>query len=104
VTVLDYPELIQVLYKNGVNMNLKARNSNLTPLIIAAARGFDRCVTRLMSCGAKILPTTAKSRSTVRDRDSINFSVKLDENEFYNDVEDFGDIGSCSSSVVDFAL
>ena len=55
LSALDYSEAIEFLHSYGANVNLKAKDSNLTPLVIAAARGHDKSVRTLMNLGAKIL-------------------------------------------------
>ena len=52
---LDYADAIEFIYSHGANVNLKAKDSNLTPLVIAAARGHDKTVRTLMNLGAEIL-------------------------------------------------
>ena len=51
-TVLDYHELIQLIVTHGANPNIKAKGSFYTPLIIAAARGYDHSVKVLIELGA----------------------------------------------------
>ena len=54
-TALDYPELIEFMHSQGADINLKAKDSNFSPLVIAAAKGLDKSVRILMKLGAKIL-------------------------------------------------
>jgi ankyrin repeat protein len=49
VTALDYSELIVLLYEHGAN--LKA-GSKITPLVIAAGKGYEKCVKKLIRLGA----------------------------------------------------
>jgi ankyrin repeat protein len=44
LAVLDYYEVICVLLQTGANVNLKVSGTNLTALIIAAARGNEKTV------------------------------------------------------------
>ena len=44
LAVLDYYEVIYVLLQTGANVNLKVSGTNLTALIIAAARGNQKTV------------------------------------------------------------
>jgi hypothetical protein len=44
LAVLDYYEVIYVLLQTGANVNLKVSGTNLTALIIAAARGNEKTV------------------------------------------------------------
>lgn len=43
VTALNYYELIQVLVENGANINIQSSTNNITPLVIAAAKGHEVC-------------------------------------------------------------
>lgn len=51
VTALNYYELIPILYEHGADINVKS-SSNLTPLMIAAAKGHEKSVKKLMRLGA----------------------------------------------------
>lgn len=44
LAVLDYYDVIYVLLQMGANVNLKVSGTNLTALIIAAARGNEKTV------------------------------------------------------------
>jgi len=44
LAALDHHEAIQLLAENGCNLNLTVKDTNITPLVIAAARGFDQTV------------------------------------------------------------
>lgn len=76
LTALDYPELIKFVHSYGADINLKARDSNFSPLVIAAAKGQDNLVRTLMSLGAKILNRSrtpeldAKRKTAKRKADS----------------------------------
>lgn len=52
ITALDYYELIPVLHEYGANLNLKSSN-NMTPLVIASAKGFEKSVKKLIRLGAE---------------------------------------------------
>jgi hypothetical protein len=51
-TALDQPEMLVFLHGMGASVNLKVGDSNFSPLVIAAARGFDSTVLCLMKLGA----------------------------------------------------
>ena len=51
ITALNYYELIPILHEYGANVNIKSSN-NLTPLMIAAAKGHEKSVKKLMRLGA----------------------------------------------------
>jgi len=52
LAILDYYEVIEVLICMGADVNLKVNETNLTPLIIAAARGNEKTVEILVQQGA----------------------------------------------------
>ena len=72
LTALDYSELIEFVHSYGANINLKARDSNFSPLVIAAAKGLDKSVRTLMHLGAEILQ---RSRTPEPDKRKT-FSAK----------------------------
>mmetsp|Transcript_28663 Transcript_28663/g.27663 ORF Transcript_28663/g.27663 Transcript_28663/m.27663 type:complete len:202 (-) Transcript_28663:274-879(-) len=51
ITTMDYCDLIEPLAKSGADINVKTL-CGLTPLIIAAAKGLEKCVKRLIRSGA----------------------------------------------------
>lgn len=51
ITALDYYELLNLLHENGADLNLKSKE-NLTPLVIAAAKGCEKSVKKLIRLGA----------------------------------------------------
>ena len=55
LTALDYSELIEFVHSYGANINLKPKDSNFSPLVIAAAKGLYKSVRTLMHLGAEIL-------------------------------------------------
>lgn len=50
-TALNYYELIPILFENGANLNLKSK-TGLTALVIAAAKGYEKAVKKLIRLGA----------------------------------------------------
>jgi ankyrin repeat protein len=56
VTALNYHELIPILNEYGANMSLKtfSKIDQLTPLMIAAAKGHEKTVKKLMRVGASL--------------------------------------------------
>jgi len=128
LTALDYPELIKFVHSYGADINLKARDSNFSPLVIAAAKGQDNLVRTLMSLGAKILNRSrtpepdAKRKTAKRKADSelpftllTNASIikksegnsrhpsNLNDNRS-EEYDEEDDLRSQNSSVVDFAI
>ena len=55
VAALDYSDMVGFLHEMGANLNIKAFGTNYSPLVIAAARGYDLTVRNLMKHGAHIL-------------------------------------------------
>ena len=51
VTAINYYELIPILHEAGADLNIKTSN-NLTPLIIAAAKGHEKSLKKLIRLGA----------------------------------------------------
>lgn len=51
VTALNYYEMITLLHDNGADINLLTK-SGLSPIVIAAAKGHEKSVKRLMRLGA----------------------------------------------------
>ena len=52
VTALNYYELIPLLHENGADINMKTKRSSMTPLMVAAAKGHEKAVKKLMRLGA----------------------------------------------------
>lgn len=52
VTALNYYELIPVLHEYGADINIKSALNQLSPLMIAAAKGHEKGVKKLMRLGA----------------------------------------------------
>ena len=48
---MNYYEMIPILHENGADINIQSK-SGLTSLVIAAAKGFEKAVKRLMRLGA----------------------------------------------------
>jgi hypothetical protein len=71
--VLDYHELIEMIATYGANINLKAKGTNLTPLIIAASRGFDKSIRCLINLGAQIMPDKRGNSNLIRQSKSQVF-------------------------------
>ena len=55
ITALNMTDLIEVLCMHGADINVKAKDTNLTPLVIAAAHGFDQSCRILMAKGAQVV-------------------------------------------------
>lgn len=55
LAVLDHAAAIEMMIEHGANVNLAVPGTNITPLVIAAARGHDSTVKALVRCGASIL-------------------------------------------------
>ena len=55
LAVLNHSEAIELMAKNGANVNLAVKGTNITPLVIAASRGCDSTVKVLVRAGARIL-------------------------------------------------
>ena len=51
ITALDYSELISILYEHGADLNVQSKDQ-LTPLVIAAAKGHEKSVKKLIRLGA----------------------------------------------------
>lgn len=51
ITALNYYEIIPLLHEHGADINIQS-SSGITPLVIAAAKGFEKCVKKLMRLGA----------------------------------------------------
>jgi ankyrin repeat protein len=51
VTALDYYEMIPLLHEYGADLNIKSSN-NMTSLVIAAAKGHEKSVKKLIRLGA----------------------------------------------------
>ena len=52
ITALNLTDLIEFLSMHGADINVKAKDTNLTPLVIAAAHGHDQSCRILMAKGA----------------------------------------------------
>lgn len=65
IAALNYYELIELLKDYGAALNIKTDNENLTPLVISAAQGNKKTLSRLLSFGV-----------------SEHEEVKLDESEW----------------------
>ena len=128
LTALDYPELIKFVHSYGADINLKAKDSNFTPLVIAAAKGQDNLVRTLMSLGARILhrprtpepdgkrktarrkadselPFTLLANASAIKKSEGNSGHPLHHNDNYSEeYDEEDDLRSQNSSVVDFAI
>lgn len=99
VTALNYYELIPLLYENGADLNVKSSKNNLTPLMVAAAKGYEKSVKKLMRLGAVFwnennlqsidgIPRSQKKSSSLNtSSDFDQFSDKDDESFDYNSFE-----------------
>lgn len=54
VTALDYYELIPILFEHQADINIRS-SSCLTPLVIAAAKGYEKSVKKLIRYGAVLI-------------------------------------------------
>ena len=52
IAALNYYELIEVLKSYGAELDIKTTNENLTPLVISAAKGNKKTLSKLLSFGA----------------------------------------------------
>ena len=78
VTALNYYELIQVLVENGANINIQSSTNNITPLVIAAAKGHEKCVKWLIRLGAHFW----------HDSEEVESSITPNQNESDEESED----------------
>lgn len=53
VTALNYYDLISLLVEFGADINVKCVNNNVTPLMIACAKGHEKSVKKLVRLGAE---------------------------------------------------
>lgn len=51
ITALNYYESIPVLYEHGADINISS-STGITPLVIAAAKGYEKSVKKLMRLGS----------------------------------------------------
>uniref|UniRef100_A0A915EDN1 Uncharacterized protein n=1 Tax=Ditylenchus dipsaci TaxID=166011 RepID=A0A915EDN1_9BILA len=53
-TYKNHLEVVEVLVDNKAHINIVGEEDGLTPLIIAAGRGYTQIVNKLVSCGAQV--------------------------------------------------
>jgi ankyrin repeat protein len=51
ITAMNYHEMITLLHEYGADINILTK-SGLSPIVIAAAKGYEKSVKRLMRLGA----------------------------------------------------
>jgi ankyrin repeat protein len=61
IAALNYHELVHILYEYGANLSLKTatQRNQLTPLMIAAAKGHEKTVKKLMRLGASLMHSSS---------------------------------------------
>ena len=95
VTALNYYELIPLLHENGADINIKTTRSSLTPLMVAAAKGHEKSVKKLMRLGAVFWNDFENdgSKLTKAEDDQVkNESIKSLREAAYKDEDaDFDD-------------
>ncbi len=52
VAALNYYNIIPLLVKHGSDINARTEKDGLTPLMIAAAKGYEKSVRKLVRLGA----------------------------------------------------
>jgi ankyrin repeat protein len=61
IAALNYHELVHILNEYGANLSLKTgtKRNQLTPLMIAAAKGHEKTVKKLMRLGASLMHSSS---------------------------------------------
>ena len=110
---LDYADGVEFLHKYGANVNIKAQGTNITPLVIAAARGHEKTVRVLMPLvykpiiidkESKKINNSARKREIEASFTSLPNSIIVQKRNSENcsDVSSddlYGNISSLNSSV-----
>lgn len=69
VAALDYHEIVNLLHEYGADLSLKtgynSGGENMTPLMIAAAKGYQKTVKKLMRLGASLWQTGSNIKPSV---------------------------------------
>lgn len=107
---LDNSEAIKVLAQRGCSINPCIKGTDITPLKISAARGYEGSVKTLINFGAQILADKSEKKQSKKSLEFQEQKEKLDrefrESRGYGSSVDSMEFDSQSrgSSAVDFAL
>src|SRR5579871_2906268 len=77
---LERPEFINEAIEAGTDVNAQADNG-LTPLMVAARRGNDHVLFRLIKLGAKVNAKQGMSRGTADRNTALHLAIDSGHNE-----------------------
>lgn len=101
--MLDFAHVIEAMAQLGSDVNNMVTGTNITPLIIAAARGHKKTVKTLIHFGAQILQLSPKKSFQMRKEQLDREYEGMHGSNESEDSNSF-DNKSIGSSAFDFAL